>query len=292
MSTRQSPEANASSNETPKPSWNSIQDDAPVQRTPFLTSILNGWDRFSVRHLLLWMAGIAFSIGAFRFFKAMRLALPLPSSLVESWFLVSLDVQDYVNAIAIGSILGVGVPAVLTGPANAKFSEHPARVLFALFIALSILKLAEHFAGVDSMLGMLGTSTTGFVWSLYALVRSKIGWAWRWAILLVCLSCVWDFYLGCQIASMTTKLRGGLISKFLYTQYSFIEEYAVVAILLGVGFVLSIGLAGLLELTLGRFKDWRTWTVMVIIPISVLLNAAPLLYQIIRSYQLQQPIGL
>ena len=91
---------------------------------------------------------------------------------------------------------------------------------------------------------------------------------------------------------MTTKLRGGLISKFLYTQYSFIEEYAVVAILLGVGFVLSIGLAGLLELTLGRFKDWRTWTVMVIIPISVLLNAAPLLYQIIRSYQLQQPIGL
>jgi hypothetical protein len=292
LSMRQSSEANEHPKQTPESSWNAILEDAPAQRPSFST-LLTGWDRFNVRHLLLWMAGIAFSIGAFRCFKAMRLAVPVPSSFFESWFLVSLDFDDYVNAIAVGSILGVGIPAVLTGPPNSKFSEHPARVVFALFIALATLKLAEHFTGVDSLLGMAGIAATGFVWSLYALVRPKIRWAWRWALLLVCFACAWDFYFVCQIVLMTSQLTtGGLSPMVRYTPFSIVEQYALVATLLGAGIIISIGLAGILEIARGRFKDWRTWTVMFIIPISVLLNATPLLYQILRSYQLQQPIGL
>ena len=55
--------------------------------------------------------------------------------LLAAWFNARLDFQDYMTAITAGSILGLGIPAVMTGPENSKFSEHPARVLFALCIS-------------------------------------------------------------------------------------------------------------------------------------------------------------
>ena len=177
-------------NETPKPavdsSWDVIDDEAPVQRNSIAQVLWKGWDRFNVRHLLLWMAAIAFAIGGFRGFKAMHSTIDSQWPFLAAWFRASLDFQDYMTAITAGSILGLGIPAVMTGPANSKFSEHPARVLFALCISLIVLILIQHASGITPILGMLGVSvivalpaqlflTTGIPACLWFLTRDKTG---------------------------------------------------------------------------------------------------------------------
>ena len=280
---RKLPEANETSKPAIDSSWDVIDDAAPAQRNSIAQVLWKGWDRFNVRHLLLWMAAIAFAIGAFRGFKAMRNTFQSESPFLAAWFNASLDFQDYMTAITAGSILGLGIPAVMTGPGNSKFSEHPARVLFALCISLTILILVQHASGIDPLLGMLGVSVTGFIWSFYALIRPKIGWAWRVAILMVCLSCAWDFFYAFQLISSTTP-------KFLsLRQYA---SYAIVSILLGAGFSLMILIAGSLEIVFGKFKDWRTWTATIVIPVCALLFALPLLYEMVRGYRLEHPAGL
>jgi len=288
-------------NETPKPaidsSWDVINDEAPAQRNSIAQVLWKGWDRFNVRHLLLWMAAIAFAIGAFRGFKAIHSTIESQSPFLAAWFSASLDFQDYMTAITAGSILGLGIPAVMTGPANSKFSEHPARILFALCISLIILILVQQASGVTPILGMLGVSATGFVWSFYALIRPKIGWAWRVTILMVCLSCAWDFFYACQLTPSTTPKflsRGPFASYTVYVSYSFEGMWlnSIVSILLGAGFAIMVLISGGLEIVFGKFKDWRTWTATIVIPVCALLFALPLLYEMVRGYRLEHPAGL
>ena len=47
-------------------------------------------------------------------------------------------------------------------------------------------------------------------------------------------------------------------------------------------------LAGMTEIAMGKFKDWRTWTATLVIPICVILSATPMVFELVRSYQLEQ----
>ena len=251
----------------------------------------------AMSHASVGGVAIAFAIGAFRGFKAMHSTFGSQSPFLAAWFSVSLDFQDYMTAITAGSILGLGIPAVMTGPANSKFSEHPARVLFALCISLTILILVQNASGIDPILGMLGVSATGFVWSFYALIRPKIGWAWRVTILLVCLACAWEFFYAVQLIPFATPkfLSSGLLASYpIYVPYSFEAMWlnSIVSILLRAGFSLMVLIAGSLEIAFGKFKDWRTWTATIVIPVCVFLFALPLLYEMVRGYQLEHSVGL
>lgn len=244
------------------------------------------------------MFGITIATGVARGLRALNVAISesygsrdplLLLDFFKAWFVGSIDYQDMALAIAGGSIVGLGIPAVLTKPENSKFLEHPARVLFALSIALIILGVAQNLlsAGIfgsnfqpDALVCMLGAAATGFVWSLYATVRSRVSLIWRVAILLICLSYAYDFYYGCQ-------LLGAFASGRIYTPYS-IDHYGTMTILLSGSIALVLVLAGITEIAIGKFKDWRTWTATLVIPICVILSATPMVYELVRSYHLEQ----
>jgi len=246
------------------------------------------------------MFGIAIATGVARGLRALNVAINesygsrdhlLLLDFFKAWFVGSIDYQDMALAIAGGSIVGLGIPAVLTKPEKSKFLEHPARVLFALFIALIILGVAQNLlaAGIfgpnfhpNPLVCMLGAAATGFVWSLYATVRSRVSPIWRVAILLICLSYAYDFYYGFQLLGVTSFASGRI-----YTQYS-IDLYCTMTILLNGSIALVLVLAGITEIAMGKFKDWRTWTATLVIPICVILIATPMVYELVRSYQLEQ----
>ncbi len=292
---RQNREATECTSPAVESNWDVTQEEPSRPRSSFAKVILNGWDRFNVRHLLLWMVAIALAIGATRGLKAVNYATHSLSSFLSAWFSVSLDLHDYMTSISAGSILGLGIPAVMTGPVKTKFSEHPARVLFALCISFVLLNLAQRASNIDPLLGMLGTAATGFIWSFYALIRPRIGWAWRAAILLVCLSCVWDFFYGCQLVPFTSQKflsRGAFASYPIYVPYTIesIGQHASVSILLGAGLAFMVTVAGSIEIAFGRFKDWRTWTASIVIPICLMVSAIPLVVELVRGFLLEQSI--
>ena len=293
---RQNSEATETTSPAAQSHWDVLQEEPHQPERSVAKAILNGWDRFNVRHLLLWMVAIAISIGINRGIKASQnQGIPSLTSFLTAWFSARFDFQDYVTSISAGSILGLGIPAVMTGPAKTNFSEHPARVLLALCISFVILNFAQQVSGVDPLLGMLGVSATGLVWSLYALVRPKIGWAWRIAIFLVCLSCISDFCFGCQLiplASPRFLSQGAFASYQIYVPATIgaIGNHELISILLGAGFAIMVPVAGILEIAFGRFKDWRTWTVTMLIPICLMLLATPIAVEIVRGYLLEQSI--
>ncbi len=280
-------------------------------------AFLRGWDRFSLRHLLLWMIGIALATGYFRGLGAMRLAMTdrvqrsqggFLFDFFSAWLIGTLDVHDMTLAIAAGSILGLGTPAILTGPANSRFFEHPARILFSVCIVLVATAIAydliwlvgdSSFLHPDPVTSSMVAAAVGFAWSLYALIRSRVGWAWRVAVLLICISYASSFCLDGQLASVflpTSSLGAGrtYASYVFYTPYS-IENFrvsGVVETLLGCGIAFAILVAGIIEIAVGRFKDWRTWTATLVIPICIVLIATPWIYEMVRSYRLDQSSGV
>ncbi len=285
--------------------------------TPTGAAFLRGWDRFSLRHLLLWMIGIALATGYFRGLGAIRMAMmdtysrsegSFLSDFFSAWLVGTLEYQDTALAIAAGSILGLGMPAILTGPANSKFFEHPARILFSVCIALVGTAIASDliwlggdgtFLYLDPVTCSMVAAGVGFVWSLYALLRSRVGWAWRVAVLLICLSYASQFCLDGQLASVflpTSSLGAGrrYASYDFYTPYS-VENFRVSGVaetLLGCGIAFAILVAGILEIAVGRFKDWRTWTASLVIPICIVLIATPWIYEMVRSYRLDPLSGV
>lgn len=277
------------------------------------TVFLRGWDRFSIRHLLLWMIGIAFATGYFRVLEATRITMNRMHQSSEggflfdflsSWLVGSLAYQDTTLAIAAGSIVGLGIPAILTGPAHSRFFEHPARVLFAVCMALVALSVVQDLIalGIDGPFSHLNPVTCsmvaaafGLAWSLYALIQSRVGWVWRVAVLLICLSYASNFFFDGHLASVflssSTLNAGRRYASYdfdFYTPYS-IENFkacGVVEMLLGCGTAFSILVAGVIEIAVGRFRDWRTWSATLVIPMCITLIASPWIYEMYRSYQM------
>ena len=293
-------------------------DEIPEGATaPTGAAFLRGWDRFSLRHLLLWMIGIALATGYFRGLGAVRLAMAdtvqrsqgvFLFDFFSAWLIGTLDVHDLTLAIAAGSILGLGTPAILTGPANSSFFEHPARILFSVCLALIGTAIASDliwlvgdcsFFRPDPVTCSMVAAAIGFAWSLYALLKSRVGWAWRVAVLLICISYASSFCLDGQLASVflpTSSLNAGrrYASYVFYTPYS-VENFKVSGVaetLLGCGIAFAVLVAGIIEITVGRFKDWRTWTATLVIPICIVLIATPWIYEMVRSYRLDQMSGV
>ena len=180
---------------------------------------LAGWERFGTRHIFLWMFSLAASTFVFQCLKAFENSLHGAAWERNDAFSAS-SVPSTLVAMSAGTILGLALPVILTGPKGSFFLDHPARVLFTLFASLTLLDLVARClsSSMSSVLGTMnelaiaaGIIATGFIWSVYALVRPRIGWIWRFAMLLCCLALANDFAYLCQVISASNAVGGRLM---------------------------------------------------------------------------------
>ena len=113
---------------------------------------------------------------------------------------------------------------------------------------------------------MLGAAAIGFIWSLYATIRSRVSLIWRVAILLICLSYAYNFFYGYELLGVSSFASGRI-----YTPYSIDDHYGTMTILLSGSIALVLVLAGITEISIGKFKDWRTWTATLVIGVCKMI---------------------
>ena len=258
---------------------------------PKLNRAFSAWDRFGTRHIFLWMFSLAASTLIFRSLNAFQ-----NSNNGVGWErndgFSAFSISETLVAMSTGTILGLGFPILLTGPKGSRFLEHPARVLFTLFVSLTLLALMARAisASMSSVLQSTseqamaaGMVATGFVWAFYALIRARIGWLWRLAILLCCVSLANDFVYVCQITISTNAASA--VRNIPYVNDP--NLYAVVSIAGTSAMAIAMILAGVVELTIGTFRDWRTWITTMVLPICLILSQSPSAYELFRSYQIE-----
>lgn len=260
---------------------NSIADD-PNSNQPdsvaWKRMALAGWERFGTRHIFLWMFSLATSTFVFQCIQGFQnsLSSSIPLTLV---------------AMSSGTILGLGLPVILTGPKGSFFLEHPARVLFTLFASLTLLDLVARClsSSMSSVLGSMnelaisaGMIATGFVWSVYALVRPRIGWLWRFATLLCCAALANDFAYLCQIIS-ASNASGGRFMPYVQDTHLF----AIVSVGVTIAIACAILIAGIVEILFGKFRDWRIWLATLILPVCLIFGQSPSVFELLRSYQIE-----
>lgn len=289
---------------TKPPAWEAIQEES-VQEFSYRNLLFKGWERFGVRHILLWMLGIAFATLVFRSINALGIAIT-ESGESQTWTIFTfmaalrsqrLDLVDLTHSIAAGSILGLGLPTIFSGPANSKFLEHPARVLFALFTSFVMVEMLQKLLVVgafgqgfqpDHYVSLLGGLSCSFIWTTYAVFRSRVSWRWRMVLVLICVSVAFEFAITLQVFRLTGGSSSNStrwLSNSVYNNVFW--QSALVMVVEGV-VLLALMCSGIIELAFGRFKDWRTWAVSFVIPASTLTANAPMIYEMYRAYLMEQ----
>ena len=250
---------------------------------------LEGWERFGTRHIFLWMFSLAASTFVFQCLKAFENSLHGAAWERNDGFSTS-SVPSTLVAMSAGTILGLGLPVILTGPKGSFFLDHPARVLFTLFSSLTLLDLVARClnSSMSSGLGSMnelsiaaGIIATGFVWSVYALVRPRIGWIWRFSILLCCLALANDFAYLCQVISASNS-AGGRLMPYVQAPHLF----AIVSVGGSIAIACVILFAGIVEIVFGKFRDWRVWLATLVLPVCLILSQSPSVFELLRSYQI------
>lgn len=250
---------------------------------------LEGWERFGTRHIFLWMFSIAVSTLVFQCLDAIQNSLH-GASWVRNVGISANSIPLTLVAMSAGTILGLGLPVILTGPKESLFLEHPARVLFTLFASLTLLDIVAKClsSSMSSALGSMnelavaaGMVATGFIWSMYALIRPRIGWIWRFATLLCCLALANDFAFLCQIIS-ASNATGGRFMPYVQAPHLF----AIVSVGGTLAIACTILVAGCVEILLGKFKDWRVWLATFVLPACLILSQSPSFFELLRSHQI------
>jgi hypothetical protein len=200
-------------------------------------------------------------------------------------------IEEILIAMVGGTIVGLGLPIVFTGPEKTRFLEHPSRVLFALLMGMVGLGAIQRFTfngnlvGVDGLAFEMGVSATAFVWALYASIRPSIGWLWRGAMILICLECLLDFILLLRLIGFSSMIGGRRYASYDAAFQNFDLELIQLLTLPAV-IAFTVFLAGLVEVLFGRFRDWRTWVAMTVIPMCLIVGLVPVGIQLWRSYQI------
>ena len=256
-----------------------------------------GWNRFGVRHFLVWMIGIGAMGGILRAIEALRFAYDQTGSLdadylrrfLQAWPIVRLNVDDLAGMFVYGSILGLGIPAALTKPPNTEFWRHPGRVHFALACAMTSLAIGVQLLGTglfgsilrsEENLSLLGGFGTAFVWSFYTMIRSRTRLVWRLALFLITLSIATEFCL--------TAYQGVMLRQTTLPSTSIIkleQTHVLASIGAGVLIVLALIAAGIIELMIGRYRDWRVWSMTFLMPVAYLVASSSLYYELCRAYK-------
>ncbi len=251
---------------------------------------LEGWERFGTRHIFLWMFSIAASTFVFQCLNAFQNSLNGATWARNDGFYTS-SIPSTLVAMSSGTILGLGLPIILTGPKGSLFLEHPARVLFTLLASLTLLDLVARClsSSMSSVLGSMnelaiaaGMIATGFVWAVYALVRPRIGWLWRFATLLCCLALANDFAYLCQIISASNGVGGRFMP---YVQDTHL--FAIVSVGGTIAIACSILIAGTVEILFGKFRDWRSWLATLVLPVCLIFSQSPSIFEVLRSYHIE-----
>lgn len=252
---------------------------------------LEGWERFGTRHIFLWMFSLAASTFVFQCLNAYQNSLNGAAWTQNDGFSNS-SIPSTLVAMSSGTILGLGLPVILTGPKGSFFLEHPARVLFTLFLSLTLLDLVARClsSSMSSVLGSMnelaiaaGMIATGFIWSVYALVRPRIHWLWRFATLLCCLALANDFAYLCQIISASNVVGGGRYMPYVQDTHLF----AIVSVSGTIAIACAILIAGTVEILFGKFRDWRTWLTTLVLPVCLIFSQSPSVFELLRSYQIE-----
>lgn len=255
------------------------------KRRPFLT-----WDRFGLRHFLLWMTSVALMNALWRILTQFEHSLagggPLGAALLNLFQLAAvdrLDAQQAIVASGFGSLLGLGLPAVLARYPEATFWHHPGRVIPALFLTLNgtawiasafgVLFYQGWFEG-SQLLMQMGAASTNLVFALYALMRSRLGILWRLALVLVV------FMVCFEIIFSASELLNRMNSRIRITDW--MMAYLALQGLLG--FVLMV--SGCMEWMVGKRSDWRTWIAALGVPVTLLCLQAPWIWELYRAYRL------
>lgn len=251
--------------------------------------VLEGWERFGTRHIFLWMFSLAVSTFVFQCLDAIENGLHGASWARNDGFSAN-SIPLTLVAMSAGTILGLGLPVILTGPKESLFLEHPARVLFTLFASLTLLDLVARClsSSMSSALGSMndlavaaGMVSTGFIWSVYALIRPRIGWIWRLATLFCCLALANDFAFLCQIIS-DSNATGRRFMPYVQAPHLF----AIVSVGGSLAVACTILVAGIVEILFGKFRDWRVWLATFVLPACLTLSQSPSVFELLRSYQI------
>ena len=252
---------------------------------------LEGWERFGTRHILLWMFSLAATPLVFQCLNAFQNSLNGAAWSRNDGFSAN-SIPSTLVAMSSGTILGLGLPVILTGPKGSHFLEHPARVLFTLFVSLTLLDLVARClsSSMSSVLGSMnelaiaaGMIATGFIWAVYALVRPRIGWLWRFATLLCCLALANDFAYLCQVISASNVVGGGRYIPYVQDTHLF----AIVSVGGTISIACAILIAGTVEILFGKFRDWRIWITTLVLPVCLILSQSPSVFELLRSYHIE-----
>ena len=246
------------------------------------------WDQFGTRHMMLWITSVAGVLGLLRWLKAAAYASLTQQSIWEAFRTISLQEGDFGDAIAIGTIFGVGFPAAFAATRHSEFWKHPARVFFALFIGISLLMLGAETmqAGLlgpalkvqPEVLG-LGIHSTLFVWLIYILFRSKIGFVWRVTLVAVLLTVlgqtVWQAWI------MLLEFRTNWVQS-----NEMILWHSTISIVIDGVCLLLLLFACFQEYCFGNYRDWRTIILGLASFIATIAACWRLAYELLRAYQL------
>lgn len=243
------------------------------------------WSRFEVRHLILWTTLVACMIGGVRVWRFLEGAGFAPKSLTSlagtgEWN-EPFRQNEILVAFALGTLLGLGLPATLSPSPGIPFWSHPARVVFGLALAVVTTIFATSlaspflFPGMVEQGGMilqLGAASTYLVFSIYVLLRSRVGLLWRLALFL------WVLMVCLEIAS--------LIIQFGYPMAQVSDPAVVISSTLGMMLVLigTLMIAGIIELLAGKHKDWRVVSVTLMLPLCLLCFHFPLFDVLYQAY--------
>ncbi len=210
--------------------------------------------------------------------------------ILDAWAQSSQRQEAVAAGIVFGSIIGLGVPAVLTKPNNTDFWHHPGRVIYALacsftFVAIGVQLLCTGLFG-SAFRGQveactLGGLVTSFLWTFYTFIRCRLGTLWRVAILWIGLAIGAEF--ACTSMEALELRRSQIVSSALLR----VEQWHVIASL-GSCLLVAVTLtaAGFVELTLRQFRDWRVWSMTFLLPIGYVVATWTMYSELWRAYRI------
>lgn len=241
-------------------------------------------ERFGIRHMMIWMLAIALTSSLYRFFQGLEQLFLQRGTLeqtglrdwIEAWIHVGLTAENARKSLAGGSVIGLGFLVLRGRSSGTDFWREPARVIFALTVALTSLEVIKYaclFGWVDrrSLASQsvepisMGVASTAFVWTLYTALRCRFGWIWRLAIFFLALAMLADvFFVG---AGMVTRFRAPLANPGGNRTWSL---HLVSFAGLGLASITTFALAVVMEVTRGKYRSWQTWCTLAV-PASILL---------------------
>jgi len=232
--------------------------------------------RWSIAHLLFWTLSVALMHQVLRFLPGMGSG---GGSSAEQTML----------ALAYGTVVGIGGPAILVPHGAVRFWEHPARILWGLSVAMVVLDLCQqcladewrvYTEGIPpSEACAMGAHCTAAVWSLYALTRSKISLGWKFGLaLLVIDQCVRFFLLGFSVL-FSRGVRGMTAWDPIVLQ---VTLGAAMSLIVCLYWMVMAGI----DWWTGKHRDWQSATLLWLLPAITLAPLIPGLYELYRGWRL------